>query len=99
MDKPSTSIQPHPEGEPRITPGTPAGIWPVDTPGGRFHAEWDDQAPVIREGQLIFFFQFLQAGGRWETFLSKCPLHHTGNHGCGTDHIMGTVLPSILNGH
>ena len=99
MDKPSTSIQPHPEGEPRITPGTPAGIWPVDTPGGRFHAEWDDQAPVIREGQLIFFFQFLQAGGRWDTFLSKCPLHHTGNHGCGTDHIMDTVLPSILNGH
>ena len=30
-----------------------AGTWPVDTLGGRFHAEWDDQAPVPREGQLI----------------------------------------------
>jgi hypothetical protein len=47
----------------------------VDTPGGRFRAEWDVQAPVTREGQLIFFFQFLQAGGRQEEFLSKCPLH------------------------
>lgn len=39
--------------------------WPVDTPGGRYYAEFDDQAPVTREGQLIFFAQFLHAGGRW----------------------------------
>jgi hypothetical protein len=25
---------------------------------------------------LIFFFQFLQAGGRWEEFLRECPLHY-----------------------
>jgi hypothetical protein len=36
----------------------------VDTPGGRFYAEWDDETPVTREGQLIFFFQFLHTGGR-----------------------------------
>ena len=41
----------------------------MDTPGGRFYAEWDDQAPVTREGQLMFFFQFLHVGGRWEEFL------------------------------
>ena len=40
---------------------------------------------------MIFFFQFLQAGGRWEDFLSRCPLHYTGNRGSGADHIMGTV--------
>jgi hypothetical protein len=32
------------------------GRWPIDTPGGRFYAEWDNQAPVSREGQLMFFF-------------------------------------------
>jgi hypothetical protein len=32
---------------------------------------------------LIFFFQFLQAGGRWEEFLRHCPLHYTGNRGSG----------------
>ena len=42
----------------------------LDTPGGRFYAEWDVDAPVTREGQLIFFFQFLQAGDRWKEFLS-----------------------------
>ena len=92
-------IPAHPEGEAKNTSRTPAGTWPVDTPGGRFHAKWDDQAPVTREGQLIFFFQFLQAGGRWEEFLRDCPLHYTGNRGSGADHIMGTILLSVLNGH
>ena len=48
--------------------------WPVDTPGGRYFAEFDDEAPVTREGQLLFFAQFLHAGGRWERFVSKTPL-------------------------
>jgi len=36
----------------------------VDTPGGRYFAELDVDAPVTREGQLIFFAQFLHSGGR-----------------------------------
>lgn len=52
-----------------------------------------------REGQLIFFFQFLQAGGRWEEFLRDCPLHYTGNRGSGALNVMGTVLLSVLSGH
>ncbi len=77
----------------------PPGSWPLDTPGGRFYAEWDEQAPVTREGQLIFFFQFLHAGGRWEEFLRTCPLHYTGNRGSGATNVMGTVLLSVLCGH
>lgn len=53
----------------------------MDTPGGRFYAEWDDQAPVTREDQLMFFLQFLHVGGRWEEFLRECPLRYTGNRG------------------
>ena len=92
-------IRTHPQGESKTTPQYPSGTWPLDTPGGRFHAEWDDQAPVTREGQLIFFFQFLQAGGRWEEFLRECPLHYTGNRGSGANNIMGTVMLSALAGH
>src|SRR6516162_3677277 len=55
--------------------------WPVDTPGGRYFAEFDDEAPVTREGQLVFFAQFLHAGGRWERFVSNTPLHYVGNRG------------------
>lgn len=92
-------ISVHPQGESKSTPQYPSGTWPLDTPGGRFHAEWDDQAPVTREGQLIFFFQFLQTGGRWEEFLRECPLHYIGNRGSGAHNIMGTVMLSVLAGH
>lgn len=89
----------HPQGESENSSKYPSGSWPLDTPGGRFHAEWDDQAPVTREGQLIFFFQFLQTGGRWEEFLRECPLHYIGNRGSGAHNIMGTVMLSALAGH
>src|ERR1035437_1926086 len=60
MDAPASLISTNPAGEPQNAPEYPSGSWPLDTPGGRFYAEWDDQSPVTREGQLIFFFQFLQ---------------------------------------
>lgn len=102
METPAPPICAHPAGEPsnnRASAAYPPGNWPVDTPGGRFYAEWDDQSPVTREGQLIFFFQFLQTGGRWEEFLRQCPLRYTGNRGSGAPRVMGTVLLSVLCGH
>ena len=48
MEVPATVIPAHPVGEGKTAPKYPSGSWPVDTPGGRFHAEWDDQAPVSR---------------------------------------------------
>lgn len=92
-------ISAHPAGEAKTPLQYPSGSWPLDAPGGRFHAEWDEQAPITREGQLIFFFQFLQTGGRWEEFLHECPLHYTGNRGSGALNVMGTVLLSVLSGH
>src|SRR5580692_9942923 len=85
------------EGESGVV-GT-GGSWPLDTPGGRYFAEWESQAPVTREGQLIFFFQFLQAGVRWDEFMRHCPLSYTGNRGSGATNVMGTVLLSVLCGH
>lgn len=89
----------HPAGESKTELKFSIGSWPLDTPGGRFFAEWDAEAPVTREGQLIFFFQFLHAGGRWEEFMRNCPLHYTGNRGSGEHNVMGTVLLSVLSGH
>ena len=99
MSTPAAMISPHPAGEQESSPEFPSGCRPVDTPGGRFYAEWDDEAPVPRKGQLIFFFQFLHTGGRWERFLRDCPLRYTGNRGSGARRIMGTAILSILNGH
>jgi hypothetical protein len=92
-------IDAHPWGESKNAGAPPSGSWPLDTPGGRFHAEWDDESPVTREGQLIFFFQFLHAGGRWEEFLKNCPLLYTGNRGSGALNVMGTIMLSVLCGH
>lgn len=89
----------HPEGEGKSGPNPDGKSWPLDTPGGRFYAEWDTQAPTSREGQLIFFFQFLTAGGRWEQFLERCPLSYLGNRGSGSLNVMGTILMSVLCGH
>jgi hypothetical protein len=75
------------------------GSWPVNTPGGRFHAEWDPGGPVSREGQLIFFFQFLAAGARWSEFLKDCPLSYRGGRGSGAENVLGTAMLSILSGH
>lgn len=89
----------HPKGDCQIAAEFPCGSWPLDTPGGRFFAEWDPDAPVTREGQLIFFFQFLHAGARWTEFLRNCPLHYSGNRGSGAVNVMGTILLSVLAGH
>ena len=71
----------------------------MDTPGGRYHAEWDEASPVPREGSWWFFVQFLKAGGRWENFLKDWPLTDPGNRGRGANNVMGTALLNVLSGH
>jgi len=71
----------------------------IETPGGRYFAEFDGEAPVTREGQLLFFAQFLHAGGRWERFVSNTPLDYVGNRGSAEVDVLGTVTPSTLCGH
>ncbi len=94
-----TDSRAHPQGESQKQGISPSQAWPLDTPGGRFFAEWDEDTPTTKDGQLIFFFQFLQAGGRWQKLMENCPLHYVGNRGSGAKNVLGTVLLSILNGH
>lgn len=87
---------PHPAGE--LSPAA-SGAWPIDTPGGRFYAEWDPDTAVSVHGQLAFFAQFLHAGKRWDTLLEDCPLLYSGNRGSGAHNVFGTAALSILCGH
>jgi len=89
----------HSKGELENTTKIVSQRWPLDTPGGRVYAEWHDDLPVTREGQLIFFFQFLNAGGRWSEFLANTPLVYQGNQGSGAHNVFGTLLLSVLRGH
>lgn len=89
----------HPKGEITLVSNPNTGSWPVDTPGGRVQAEWCDDAPVTREGSLIFFFQFLEAGGRWEQLIKNIPLRYQSNHASDPRDVIGTLFLSVLNGH
>src|SRR5437762_3089934 len=89
----------HPAGEDFFSMQSAAPAWPVDTPGGRYFAELDVDAPVTREGQLIFFAQFLHSGGRWARLLSGCPLRYEGNRGSAVVDVLGTTALSVLCGH
>ena len=99
MPLPARLLCAHPAGETFFAPQTPPPAWPVDTPGGRYYAELDLDAPVTREGQLIFFAQFLHTGGRWARLLERCPLRYEGNRGSGATKVIGTAALSILCGH
>jgi len=98
MERQTSPLSAHLQGELPTAFLEPSARWPVDTPGGRFYAEWETRAPVTREGQLMFFFQFLQAGGRWSGLLADCPLSYEGNRGSGSRNVMGTLLLSVLCG-
>ena len=97
MQEAATLQSVHPLGESDL--GQLGEPWPVDTPGGRYYAEIDQEAPVTREGQLIFFAQFLHVGGRWEHFVKRTPLRYKGNRGSRVVDVLGTATLSILCGH
>jgi len=46
---------------------------PVDTVGRRFQVEWDSETPVTPLGQLVFFCQFLAAGGLYSKWVAEFP--------------------------
>jgi hypothetical protein len=93
----SLDAEPHPAGEPirKLIEGS----LPVDTPGRRYYAEIDDESPMTREGQRIFFAQFLCVGGRWERFVNNSPLTYEGNRGSRVVDVLGTATLSVLCGH
>ncbi len=99
MQTQTESFSTHPQGECVSAPSESASHWPVDTPGGRFYAEFDPENPISREGQLVFFAQFLHASQRWERFLQNCPLTYTGNRGSKVVNVLGTAFMSVLAGH
>ena len=105
MDSKSLPEMVHPMGEvknegvshDKVSAG--ASALPVDTGGGRYHVQWDDSAPVTPLGQLVFFAQFLHAGGRWEDFCKEAPFGFTSPNAPTHEDVLGSLAFSILCGH
>lgn len=70
----------------------------VDTIGRRCHVEWDPQAPVTPLGQLVFFCQFLAAGGLYSKWVAECPLRFTSPNAPSRSDLLGTWVLASLSG-
>jgi hypothetical protein len=103
MHESNAPILAHPQGEEKsliistAEAALPASL-PVDTVGQRFHVEWDPQAPVTPLGQLVFFSQFLAAGGLYSQWVANCPLHYTSPNAPRHADLLGTWTLATLSG-
>jgi len=96
-------IPAHPQGEgfSTLVSSTSDGLLPaiaVDTVGRRFHVEWDPEAPVTPLGQLVFFCQFLAAGGLYSQWVAECPLRDTRPNAPRLKDLLGTWVLASLSG-
>ena len=71
----------------------------VDTQGGRYHVEWDDEAPLTPMGQLVFFAQFLKANQLFTRLCADAPFDYKSNNAPEVIDVLGTLLLSVLAGH
>ena len=101
---PQISLIPaHPQGEGFSTLVSSAGdsllpAMAVDTVGRRFQVEWDPAAPVTPLGQLVFFCQFLAAGGLYTKWVAECPLRYTSPNARSLKDLLGTWVLASLSG-
>src|SRR6516162_3911272 len=104
MESSQSQIVPHPQGESKITtlegpePGDGEPLV-IETEGGRYHVQWDDSAPATPYGQLVFFAQFLKAGGLFSRLCAGAPFAFQSNNTPQIVDVLGTLVPSILAGH
>jgi hypothetical protein len=71
----------------------------VDTEGGRYHVQWDDEAPLTPMGQLIFFAQFLKANQLFTRLCADAPFEFKSNNAPTATDVLGSLLLSVLAGH
>lgn len=89
----------HPPGEPKNPVAAAEAELVIDTPGGRYRAVFDDETPVSALGPLVFFAQFLHAGGRFAALCADAPLAYRSPNAPAVRDVLGTLLLGILAGH
>jgi hypothetical protein len=71
----------------------------VETPGGRIHIRWDNEASATPNAQLAFFAEFLATAGVYESWVNSCPLIYNSGNAPHKRDVLGTWFLSILAGH
>lgn len=91
MEQEKSEAQSHPVGE-----SNP--VMAIDTPGGRFQVRFDETTPVSALGPLVFFAQFIEAGGRFEALCRQAPLRYTSNNAPDPREVLATLVLGVLAG-
>lgn len=71
----------------------------IETEGGRYQVQWDDNAPATPYGQLVFFAQFLKAAELFSRLCAEAPFNFKSNNAPQKVDVLGTLMLSILGGH
>ena len=66
--------------------------------GGAYEVAWDTAAAVTAMGPLVYFVQYLNAGGLMDGLIADCPLVYTSGNAPRVRDVIGTLLLAILNG-
>ena len=66
--------------------------------GGAYEVAWDTAAAVTPMGSLVYFGQYLSAGGLLDGLVADCPLSYRSGNAPGKREVIGTTVLAILNG-
>jgi hypothetical protein len=66
--------------------------------GNTYEVTWDTEASVTPMGSLVYFAQYLNAGGLLDSLVADCPLEYKSGNAPGKRPVIGTTLLAILNG-
>jgi hypothetical protein len=66
--------------------------------GGTYEVAWDTAAAVTPMGSLVYFAQYLNAGGLLDALVADCPLEYKSGNAPDRRSVIGTTLLAILNG-
>lgn len=66
--------------------------------GGAYEVAWDTAAAVTPMGSLVYFGQYLSAGGLLDGLVADCPLEYRSGNAPGKREVIGTTVLAILNG-
>jgi hypothetical protein len=82
-----------------LPPAFCGGPLTVETMGGPVKVVWDNDAPVTRMGQIVFFTEFLMQSGHYAAWVDACPVSYGSPNSPTKADVLGTAVLSILAGH
>ena len=100
MTQDQTALAVHPSGEQLpVDPTRLAGSTTLDTFAGAVKVEWGAGSALTPLGHVPFFIEFLKVSGRFDGWISGCPLKRTSPNASLARDLLGTTMLAMLSGY